>query len=329
MAIQLPRQVTKEKILSTITAITRIMECEDDPLEIDCQRTEFIDPLGLCLLLHAGLDAKEDWDQEVNFLGFQPNILSYIERMDVFKHLGISSGLRINRNDRSDRLVETRIVKSEDEMEETADSLARALVGSIKTEHSIDPSMEVQPRENALKNIKYILAETLANSLTHANRGARATDAKVYVSAQYFEKNDRVVLAIVDNGQGIRSSLQRVKPELRDPSKDIEAIQEALKPGVSCNPTVGTGIETSNQGIGLTVCHQMVSKAQGNTMLGSGQGALHTMKSQSREINLQSYWEGTFFVADVPRSRLLEVDMEAIFSSLEDDDAEPELYFED
>lgn len=149
----------------------------------------------------------------------------YLERMELFKFLGVESGMDITEHDSSGRFIPlTQIRNSED--------LTRFITEMV-------PMLHLEPRQ--AEPIRYIISELARNVLEHSR-----SDNGAILCAQYFEKSNIIRLGIADTGIGIRASLSRSHRT----NDDLDAIKLSLTPGVT-GTTSREGGTALNAGAGL------------------------------------------------------------------------------
>ena len=133
-------------------------------------------------------------------------------------------------------------------------------------------------RSNNLKTYKpiaYCLREIIRNVFEHANISQCTIFGQCY--------KDAVEIAIVDRGQGIKSSLSK-RYQI---NSDDEAISLAIKPGISeSDVLIGDSNKWANSGFGLFVLSEL-GRQTGSFNLCSGDAELET--SISRPLIIRSH----------------------------------------
>ena len=149
----------------------------------------------------------------------------YLERMGLFKLLGIETGIRIAEHEPAGRFIPLTIIKD-------SDGLSRFITEMI-------PLLHLDPRH--AKPIEYIVSELIRNVLEHAH-----TEHGAVVCAQYYKKSNRISIGIADTGIGIKRSINQA----HDATTHLEAIRLALTPGIT-GATRREGGTDLNAGAGL------------------------------------------------------------------------------
>lgn len=240
----------------------------------------------------------------MEFVGLNPQVETYLQRMNVYSAAGIEQCERFRRHDQRQALCEVHRLTGHDDADACAEQLARAVVGQIPDIDGDLPPDEMTgaaPGDLAVNVISYVLSEVLLNSLTHGRRNGHA-HASAYTAAQYFPTRGLASLAVVDDGCGLLSTLgQHPRLEERD---HAGAIRAALLPRVSCNPDVALGLEnTANQGLGLTIIRDLVEAGTGMFCLASGDRAL-LLRSRFTIMRQIPHWDGTLLMAEFPRRHI-------------------------
>ncbi len=156
---------------------------------------------------------------------FEAKSKHYFERMGMFRHLRIDSGMSVAEHEPSGRFVPlTQINDSE--------SLSDFIRNMVPLLH-LDPA-HAEP-------IRYIVSELVRNVLEHAE-----TPHGAFVAAQYYVKSNSIRIGIADCGIGIRKSIARSYSA----SDDLSGIRLALQPGVTGTTRREGGTE-QNAGAGL------------------------------------------------------------------------------
>jgi len=201
-------------------------------------------------------------------------IESFMQRMNVFAGMrNLEYVDRTSGNKRQSRnIVEVCVVEDLRQIDMVAERLAATIVRSIPDIQIIaDPSgMKVPESEHTADIIGYVFSEMLLNALDHGRkRGYR--NARATVAAAYYPTRQAIAVAIVDDGCGLLETL-RAHPQMEGEETHARAIQIALLPRVSCNRDAALGLDSRNQGIGLTVSTALALRTGGRFGIFSGDG---------------------------------------------------------
>jgi anti-sigma regulatory factor (Ser/Thr protein kinase) len=120
-----------------------------------------------------------------------------------------------------------------------------------------------------IRALEWSINEITDNVLNHAQSPAGGL-----VQLNSFREEHRIQFVVADAGRGIPSAMRAAFPQLRD----VHAISEAVKAGV-------TSIPDSGQGNGLAGALRIASYANGSLKISSGQAQLNVF----REVNSSQY----------------------------------------
>lgn len=116
--------------------------------------------------------------------------------------------------------------------------------------------------------LTFLLKEIIRNTPEHSET------SKVWICGQYWSTRKQAEIAVYDEGIGIFKSLQKNKRYNEYITENIDAIKEALKPGVSESFTLSrkkdSNNEYANSGFGLYMTSQLTRSLEGEFILFSG-----------------------------------------------------------
>lgn len=181
----------------------------------------------------------------------------YFERMGLFKFLGIDSGISIKEHEATGRFVPLTQIRD-------SATLTRFITDIIPLLH-LSP-VHAEP-------IRYIVSELVRNVLEHAESTHGA-----FVAAQYYVKSNTIRIGICDVGVGIRKSLGRS----HQVKNDLEAIREALKPGITGTTRREGGTE-ENAGAGLFFIKSIASVNGDFFAIYSGTALFKLLRQQNKK----------------------------------------------
>ncbi len=211
----------------------------------------------------------------------------YLERMGLFKFLGVESGIEIVEHEPAGRFVPLTQIK---------DSI---VLTKFITE--VTPLLHLES-EHA-ETIRYIMSELVRNVLEHAESKNGAI-----VSAQYHPKSNTIRIGIADTGVGIRQTIN----ESYGPKDDLDAIRLALIPGIT-GTTKREGGTEFNAGAGLFFIKSIATVNRDFFLIYSGNAMYKLLKNQGKKIELHAdpledkhsvkkdlpYWHGTAVGIDI------------------------------
>lgn len=299
----------------------------DGDIEIDASAVKFIDVMGLTVL--CALLSPLCACRNVSVIWMSVSIAAYLERMNFFEHCpvkGVEFYSTVPRSDLSRSLVEITSISSAHETNSTASRLAIALTGSmtglLPKPISFDGGRD--EFEAYCHPIEYALTELLDNAFTHARREGHFRSA-VWVAAQLYNE-DVVRIGVVDTGCGFLATL---KGHPRRPKSDVEAIELALEPFISCNRDLGMYLESTNEGVGLTTTCNIAKAAGGGMTIVSGNARYSTMAGCS-QFTGDASWPGVAISFGCKRALLPQTQPSKLLPALpESTNPAPTLRFSD
>lgn len=301
--ILLPAFLSARSAADAVIACRLLLDGEGDTT-VDASPLRFADPFGLAML-GATFFMMRQQGRQVRVCGLNADMAGYLNRMDVFEGVELveCAPHATGRNNRSDALVELTRLDNHNHVDDAAFRLAKSLVGGIP---GVDPNEPPDAMTGLtafdllMEPIQYALSELLENAMTHARRqGYR--DACVWVASQYYPSSGTIRLGVVDNGCGFLATL-RSHPDLRLETHH-EAILTALRPRISCNRDLRMGMESVNQGVGLTTTCRIVERADGRLVIVSGD-AVHDTRGRSGTMAGRAAWQGVAIAMECRRDRL-------------------------
>lgn len=316
-----------DNLLVTMRVTDMTMDAE---IDLDCSKLGWVDPAGLCLFKHW-VESLNHRNVRLVLLDLPLKMEAYMQRMDVFQSApnlifeDRTSGY--GRNDHSNHLVEVRDVTDPRHADDTASRIACTIVAHLPLSTAPDPEgMRASEAERADRTVSYVFSELLGNALSHGRR--RGFDhAHAKVAAQYVPGKKRLQIAIFDDGCSLLGSL-RGHSTLQGIETDANAIQAALRPRVSCNRDLDYGLDSTNQGIGLTVSTRLALESGGQFTIYSGGAAYNETARGHTEMRETAGWQGTGVFLEFATERLASVDVTGVVTSLPGYREEPLLNFE-
>jgi len=301
--VHLPAYLTARSAAEAVSACRQLLDGEGDAT-VDASPLRFADPFGLAML-GATFFMMRQQGRQVRVCGLNADMVGYLNRMDVFEGVELvdCAPPATGRNNRSDVLMELTRLDNHNHVDDAAYRLAKSLVGAIPGVDSDEPPDEMtglNAFDRLVEPIQYALSELLENAMTHARRqGYR--NAYVWVASQYYKSSGMIRLGVVDNGCGFLATL-RSHPDLRLETHH-EAILTALRPRISCNRDLCMGMESVNQGVGLTTTCRIAEHASGRLVIVSGD-AVHSTSGESGTMAGGAVWQGVAIAMECRRDRL-------------------------
>ncbi len=240
-----------------------------------------IHPVVLSMIAALALSVEKS---KIQCEKFEARSSHYLDRMGLFKYLGIKKDAKMIRHEPAGRFIPLTQIKRQDE-------LSRFITDII-------PLLHLAPSQ--AESIRYIVSELVRNVLEHSESRIGAI-----VSAQYYKKSNTIRIGVVDTGVGIKQTINQSHPA----RTDMEAIRLALMPGVTGTSKREGGSE-QNAGAGLFFIKSIAKVNRDFFSIYSGSAMYKQLKSRhdggrrmklhidpfddrhSREENLP-YWQGT------------------------------------
>ncbi len=261
----------------------------EDPnaLEITANK-KWISIHPVVLAMVAALGLKID-SANISFEKLEATSKHYLERIGLFKLLGLKSGIIITEHEAAGRFIPLAKITSSEEVS----SFITDMVPLLHLEpHQADP-------------IKYIISELVRNVFEHS-----CSNVGAILCAQFYKKSNTIRIGIVDAGIGIKKAINLSYKT----GSDMEAIGLALTPGIT-GTTKKTGGTEFNAGAGLFFIKSIAKVNRDFFMIYSGNAMYKLLKSTSaaKRIRLCSdpfkdrhskkddfpYWQGTAVGIDI------------------------------
>lgn len=218
-----------------------------------------IHPMVLSMIAALGLNVDSS---KITCEKLEATSKHYLERMKLFKFLGVKSGIKIKEHEAAGRFVPLTQIKD-------SKSLTKFVT-------EVTPLLHLEPKH--AEPIRYIMSELIRNVLEHSfsKHGA-------IVCAQYYPKSNKIRIGIADTGIGIWKSIN----ESYNPKNDLEAIRMALKPGITGTTRKEGGTER-NAGAGLFFIKSIASVNNDFFVIYSGKAMYKLLKRTGKKIKLHA-----------------------------------------
>ena len=269
-----------------------IMLFEDEvKFHFDCT---WVQPLGMLLSI-AGIRSFRNSNKEIPFIFSTNNeckALDYASHMGFFK--AISEMIKIgnepgqalgNENYIPITIIDFDALWKKD----IADGNIGTLNETIERESKRLSKVLCRSNVDLQKLFTYIIRELLRNIPEHAE------SHKAYICAQYWQNNSLAEIAIADEGIGIKNSLRKNNVHKDYIYSNIDALECAIKPGISQSFSPSTKIKKddtwTNSGFGLYMTSEICKKLNGEFWIISGDKALE-IDSKEKKIH-NTFLEGT------------------------------------
>ncbi len=260
MRIHLPNSA----FLGNIDPFLRSID-KRDPTKLEITANEYwisVHPLVLSMIAATGLDIKHK-NGHVEVEELHAKSRHYLERMGLFKILGVNTGISVIEHEPSGRFVPISRITNSTELD--------------KFITDIVPLLHLEPGQ--AEPIRYVISELVRNVLEHA----RTPDGAI-VCAQFYKKSNAIKIGVADTGIGIKSSIN-ASYEADD---DLTAIKLALTPGITGTTNKVGGTE-SNAGAGLFFIKSIAKTNRDFFVIYSGNAMYKLLKTPAnKEIRLNA-----------------------------------------
>lgn len=244
-----------------------------------------IHPVVLCMIAALGLSLDPS---SIECETLEAKSKHYLERMGLFKLLGIDSDISVVEHEPTGRFIPLTQIKKSEELTSFINDMV--------------PLLHLTPDQ--AEPIKYVISELVRNVLEHSDSKYGAI-----VAAQYYKKSNTIRIGIVDTGVGIKKTIGKFHLA----PTDIEAIKLALTPGITGTTRREGGTEF-NAGAGLFFIKSIAKTTREFFMIYSGRAMYKLLKEPvKKSIKLHAdpfkdrsstrenypYWQGTIVGIDI------------------------------
>ena len=314
-----PSRISYDELSKFLKVREFISDSYDCLIDCDCSALSFVDPMGLCVLKHWFCELK-DRKVRINLINLPLPIESFLRRMDLltdpeFVIFPDRTSLR-KRRDMDGRLIELQRLDNQNDIGFAATRIAKTIVHNVPDISKNDDPDGMQPSvsEKMEDILQYVFSEILLNSLDHG-RKRNYHNSFATVAAQYYSVTNFLEVAVLDNGCGLLETLKHHQLMEGDIS-DSKAISIARKPRVSCNRDASLGLDTRNQGVGLTVSANIALAANGRCGIFSGRSSHSFLPDDSENVTDIPYWQGTGVFFQFNKNQLSDVSKSTIIAAL-------------
>jgi len=258
MNIYLPNSA----FLGNIDPFLRSFDAKDpEILEISANKKWIsIHPVVLAMVAALGLTIKPE---NIILEKLEAKSKHYLERIGLFKLLGLKSGIKITEHEAAGRFIPLSKIKDSDE-------LSRFIVDMI-------PLLHLEPKQ--AEPIKYTVSELVRNVFEHA-----CSKEGAILCAQFYKKSNTIRIGIADTGIGIRQSIN----VSHKTASDIEAIKLALTPGIT-GTTSRIGGTEFNAGAGLFFIKSIAKVSRNFFVIYSGNAMYKLLKASAKTERARLY----------------------------------------
>ncbi len=277
---------------SLMSAMMGIEIAPGQKVTLDFQKLRFVTPQGMGALASL-IDHWVHNDHRVMLLNAPSCVpFEYLQRMNFFRIFGVFMEEKFSRHSQSGRFATLERIR----LDSNPKKITKNLVDSISGEEVFD-IVKID-----MKNSLY---ESINNIIDHARLGKHKSGYAVAQSYRIRPDDRKYVIAIVDSGRGITSSL-RDNWRLQVPD-DLAALELACKRDVTGSEGVKNEFgDPRNVGQGLFEIDQIAKSTKGMFSLCSGNAIRRRTGERVETVRSGWYWQGTIVIVTLTYSRMSE-----------------------
>lgn len=275
--------------------------CGDDEVVIDFSNMGRIEPFTMVYVARYIRDFnRRNKDTIVSCRGHQTK--DYAANMAFFRAFGLRHGREPNCVDGNERFVPYKILRIQTVINEaTKDWKVEQEVIELRAAHLAE-ILAQKNSGNLVDALTFSIREVMRNVYEHSK------SKSLEYCAQYWPYYSKVEIAIIDNGIGLKASLQNNPYVQIDNHSD--AVQQALMPAISSKNYKGAAIDTNdpwhNSGFGLYMISR-ICRLGGSFLICSGDHGIKLDESGKEHIDLLHICRGTAVRMVLNTSKLSEL----------------------
>lgn len=285
LIINYPSQCNVQAIFDFCTEID---ECAGmDVVIIDFSRMGRIEPFTMVYVAKFIRDFnRKNKDTKVRCRGYKEK--DYAANMAFFRAFGLKHGREPNCVDGNDRFVPFTILRVQTIIDEAlVDWEAEQEVIERRSEH-LAKILSQEENSDLVDALTFSIREIMRNVYEHSQ------SKSIEYCAQYWPYYNKVEIAFIDNGIGLKSSLSD-NPHIEIDSHS-DAIQQALMPAISSKNYKGAIIDTNdpwhNSGFGLYMINR-ICRLGGSFLICTGDHGIKLDQNGKEHIDLPHKCTGT------------------------------------
>lgn len=253
--------------------------------KLDFSKLQFVEPFGM-LFFATQLRQFREANPQSRFLAEDYKKHSYAAYMGFFQTFGLNFGNVPGQAPGNSQYAPITCLSLEEFKQEAASKYEDEREAIERISMKLASVLVRQDSGPLYETLSYSLREIFRNVIEHSEAVA------IWYAAQYWPEKGWAELCVLDEGVGIKASLER-NPHLTITS-DIDALKGALLPGISGvaykgGPKQHKGI-WANSGYGLFMTSQLCQRG-GSFVITSGQGGF-LMRSEGQH-SFVSAFQGT------------------------------------
>lgn len=213
---------------------------------------------------------------------------NYAANMAFFRAFGLKHGREPNCKDGNESFVPFTILRIQTIIDEASKEWeAEQNVIERRSEH-LAKILAREENGNLVDALTFSIREIMRNVFEHSQ------SRRIEYCAQFWQSYNKVEIAIIDNGIGLRESLS-ANPFI-EIKNDSDAIQQALMPAISSKNYQGRSINRDdpwhNSGFGLYMINR-ICRLGGSFLICSGDHGIKLDENGKEHIDLGHFCKGT------------------------------------
>lgn len=299
--IRYPRGCNVQEVFKFCSIIAG---CKDEEkLTIDFSQMGRVEPFTIVYVARFIRDFnRRNKEIQIICIGYQDK--DYAANMGFFRAFGLKHGREPNSVDGNDRFVPFTILRIQSIVDEaTLEWTAEQDIIEKRSRH-LAKILSQEDKGDLYRALSLSICELLRNVYEHSE------SKSIEYCAQYWPTYNRVEIAIVDNGKGLKASLED------NPYIEIEnhrdSIEQSLMPAISSKSYKGSVNNNSNDswqniGFGLYMINR-ICRLGGSFIICSGDHAIKLDGSVKEHIELPHICRGTAIRIVLDLNRLIALD---------------------
>lgn len=275
--------------------------CGENQVVIDFSNMGRIEPFTMVYAAKYIRDFnRRNSDTVVSCIGHKTKV--YAANMAFFRAFGLKHGREPNCVEGNDRFVPFTILRIQTIVNEASKEFeAEQQIIERRSAHMAE-ILSQQNSGNLVDALTFSIREIMRNVYEHSK------SKRIEYCAQYWPYYGKVEIAIIDNGIGLKVSLQD-NPHIQI-ENHCDAIQQALMPAISSKNYKNAIIDTSdpwhNSGFGLYMINR-ICRLGGSFLICSGDHAIKLDEGGKEHIDLPHICRGTAVRMVLNTSKLTEL----------------------
>jgi hypothetical protein len=261
--------------------------CEESEVIIDFSNMTRIEPFTMVYVAKYIREFnRRNKDTVVSCRGHKTK--DYAANMAFFRAFGLKHGREPNCVDGNDRFVPYTVLRIQTIVDEaTKEWEVEQEIIERRSAH-LAGILAQQNSGNLVEALTFSIREIMRNVYEHSK------SKSIEYCAQYWPYYNKVEIAIVDHGIGLKTSLKN-NPYIQI-ATDCDAIQQALMPAISSKNYKGAIIDTNNpwhnSGFGLYMINR-ICRLGGSFLICSGEHGIKLDENGKEHIDLPHLCRGT------------------------------------